>query len=164
MLAYYSHVISGLACLLFLIMLGLLRSLAVFALLLLNSEAFINLVMASYRSPAWLGYRGAGVNPERSSEEASRTASPYWLTTLRSNRSFSGSGLRGWRSFWPLVPVNAVDCVQEALVTCWIHQGSFDRVFHIHMTRPVCSHNTTRFSDLLELLNTKHRRWLLYKQ
>lgn len=161
MLAYYSHVISGLACLLFLIMLGLLSSLAVFALLLLNSEAFINLVMASYRSPARLGYRGAGVNPERSSEDASRTASPAdWQRC----GPITGSRLRGWRSFWPLVPVNAVDCVQEALVTCWIHQGSFDRVFHIHMTRPVCSHNTTWFCDLLELLNTKHRDRLLYKQ
>lgn len=33
-----------------------------FAFLWLNSEAFINLVMAPYCSGAWLGYRGAGVD------------------------------------------------------------------------------------------------------
>lgn len=70
-------------------MLGLLSSLAVFALLFLNSQAWINLVLASYCSAARLGYRGAGVNPrtlfffflvpplrERSCEDTSRTASP----------------------------------------------------------------------------------------
>lgn len=104
-------------------MLGLLSSLAVFALLFLNSQAGINLVLASYCSAARLGYRGAGVNPrtlffffgtasERGHPRTRPAPLPRRLTTLRSNQSFLSSRPRGWRSFWPPAPVNALDCAQ----------------------------------------------------